>query len=120
MDARSLLLALAAGLATFLVVGVVVTELAQPWIEFSLFLGLPAGLGAGTLVAAVVYLWRAADAPAGRRRVAASLASFGVAFLVVLLLVGALVNVGTALALIAAAVVGVLAAIASYLGWADG
>lgn len=119
MNAKSLLLALAAGAAAFLVVGVAVTELAQPWIEFSLFLGLPAGLGAGAFVAALVYLWRAEDVPANRQRVATALAGFGVVFLIVLLLVSVVVEVGAVLALVAAAVAGLLAAISSYLGSGD-
>lgn len=116
MNIKSLALALAAGVAAFLVVGIAVTEFAQPWIEFSLFLGIPAGLGAGAFVTALVYLWLADDVPAHRRRVAAAFASFGVAFLVLLVLISVVLDIGTVLTLVVAAVVGVLAGLSSYLG----
>lgn len=51
MRSRSIGAALVAGIATFLVVGVAVTELAFAWIEFSLFVGVPVGLVAGPFVA---------------------------------------------------------------------
>lgn len=116
MQLKSLVLALVAGLAAFLVVGVAVTELVQSWIEFSLFLGIPAGLGAGAFVAALVYLWLADDVPAQRQRVAITFASFGVAFLVILLAISIVLDMGTTLTLIVATVVGIMAAIAAYVG----
>lgn len=94
MSLRSLGLALAAGVAAFLLVGVAVTELALAWIEFSLFVGLPAGLAAGAFVAAAVYLGLAEDAPARRRRVAVTAGGFGVGFLVVLVLIAVVVDLG--------------------------
>jgi hypothetical protein len=54
MTRKSLGYALAAGLAVFLTVGVAVTELAGTWVEFSLFVGLPAGIVAGAAAAAAV------------------------------------------------------------------
>ena len=53
MNAKSLALALAAGTAAFLLVGVAVTEVTQPWVEFSLLLGMPAGVAAGAFAAAL-------------------------------------------------------------------
>lgn len=90
MKPLSLGLTLAAGLAAAIVVGVAVTELAQPWIEFSLFLGLPAGILAGVIAAAAVALGLADGAPARRRRIAGSAAGFGVGFLGTVLAVGVL------------------------------
>jgi ABC-type antimicrobial peptide transport system permease subunit len=84
MDGRTLGYALAAGLATFLVVGVLVTELALSAIEFSLFVGLPVGAVAGLTVAAFVALGLADDATPGRRRAAFTLGVFGLVFLLVL------------------------------------
>jgi len=83
MDARTLALALAAGLATFLVVGAAVTEFALRWIEFSLFVGLPVGLVAGVTAAATVVLGSGDEASARSRRVAVAVGAFGVAFLLV-------------------------------------
>jgi hypothetical protein len=49
------LLALLAAMVAFLVVGVAVTELLSSSIAFSLFVGIPAGLLAGVLVAGFTY-----------------------------------------------------------------
>lgn len=116
MNFKSLALAFAAGITTFLVVGIVVTELAQPSIEFSLFLGIPAGLGAGAFVTAIVYRSLADDAPAERRRIAFAVATFGLVFLLVLVAVATLLDLGTVVSLIVAAVVGILASVSAYLG----
>ncbi|OAQ52644.1 hypothetical protein HTG_09975 [Natrinema mahii] len=56
MRGRTLGYAAAAGIAAFLVVVVAVSELLVPAIEFSVLVGLPAGVGAGVLVAAVVFV----------------------------------------------------------------
>ena len=56
MTLESLAYALIAGVAAFLAVGVAVTEIASAWIEFSVFVGLPAGVVAGIVVAAAVAL----------------------------------------------------------------
>lgn len=118
MRGRALLAALATGVAAFLVVTVAVTEAAQPWIEFSLFLGLPAGVAAGAFATALTYLWLG-DVDAQRRRVAMGLASFGVVFLVVLVAVGELLEYGAVLTLFVAAVAGASGAVAAYLGGAS-
>ncbi|WP_336364981.1 hypothetical protein [Halalkalicoccus salilacus] len=87
-------LALAAGVATFLIVGVAITEFAQPWVEFSLFLGIPVGFVAGAFTAAAVYFGLADDELAQRRHIAGAFARFGVVFLVVLIALGSLLNLG--------------------------
>lgn len=114
-NAKSLSLATAAGIATYLITGVAVTEFAQPWIEFSLFVGLPAGVTAGAFAAAVVYLGLADDAPARHRRIAGALAGFGAVSLVVLIALSGLLDVGVTLALGIAFVVGVVAGIGTYV-----
>jgi MFS-type transporter involved in bile tolerance (Atg22 family) len=114
MEFKSLLGALLSGIAVFLVVGVAVTEFAQPWIEFSLFLGIPAGLAAGVFTAGAVYLGLADDAPASRRRVAGAFAAFGVAFLVLLVTLGWVVNVGVTTAIIVSLLVALVVAAVAY------
>ncbi len=115
MEYKSLVGALLSGIAVFLVVGVAVTEFAGSWIEFSLFLGIPAGLAAGVFTTGAVYLGLADDAPAGRRRVAGAFAAFGVAFLVGLVALGWVVNVGVTTAIIVSIVVAVVVAAVAYL-----
>lgn len=46
---------LGVGLTTFLIATAVVTELAASTVEFSLFLGLPAGLAAGVVAAGLAH-----------------------------------------------------------------
>lgn len=120
MSVRSFVAALGAGIAAFLIVGVSVTEFAQTWIEFSLLVGIPAGLAAGAFTAAAVYLGLADDAPARRRRIAGGFAAFGAGFLVALILLGWVVNIGVTMAIgisvVVALVVGVVAYIRGPIG----
>lgn len=104
MTVRSLLVALAAGVAAFIVVGAAVSEYTLRWIEFSVFVGIPAGLAAGAFVAAGVYLGLADDAPAQRRRVASAFGGFGVAFVVLLVGLAAGLGLGTVQSMVVAAV----------------
>ncbi|WP_436927697.1 hypothetical protein [Halosimplex amylolyticum] len=115
MDFKSVLLALVSGLAIFLVVGVAVTELAQSWIEFSLFLGIPAGLATGAVTAAAVYLGLADDAPVGRRRIAGAFAAFGVGFIVSFVVLGWIVDIGVTTAIIISVFVALVIAAVAYL-----
>ena len=114
MDFKSVTLALLSGIASFLVVGVVVTEFAQSWIEFSLLLGIPAGLATGAITAAAVYLGLADDAPAGRRRIAGAFAAFGVGFIVALVVFGWIVNIGVTTAIVISVVVALAVAAVAY------
>lgn len=114
MNTRLLGLTLAAGLATFIVVGVAVTELLQSRIAFSLLVGLPAGLVAGALTAALVAWGVTEGAPAQRRRLATAFGTFGVGFLVVLI-AGSFLPVGMAFTIVIGVGVGIVVAIASYL-----
>ncbi|QPV63769.1 hypothetical protein I7X12_03810 [Halosimplex litoreum] len=81
MNTRTLALALAAGLATFLAVGAAVTEVALRWIEFSLFVGLPVGAVAGVTAGALVVLGGGDEASDRQRAVGVAVGAFGVAFL---------------------------------------
>ena len=115
MNLKSVSLALLSGVAAFLIVGVAVTEFAQPWIEFSLFLGIPAGLATGAFTAGAVYLGLADDAPGGRRRIAGAFAAFGVGFIVSLVVFGWVINVGVTTAIVISVVVALAAAVVAYL-----
>ncbi len=114
MNFKSIGLTLAAGLATFLIVTIAVAAFIEPWIEFSLFVGIPAGLVTGAVAAALVALGFGDDAPAQRRRLAISFAAFAAGFLVVLV-VGSVANLGISLLILAGVGVGILAALGTYL-----
>lgn len=115
MKLRSLSLAFVSGIAVFLIVGVAVTEFAQSWIEFSLFLGIPAGLASGVFTAAGVYLGLADDAPASRRRVAGAFAAFGVSFLILLVVFGWIVGLGVVIAILGSVVIALAVTVLAYL-----
>ncbi|WP_253737294.1 hypothetical protein [Halohasta salina] len=114
MTLKTLGYAFAAGIAAFLVVGVTVTELVGAWIEFSLFVGLPAGIVAGALVAAAVSYGLGDGVPSRRRRLAGSVAGFGVGFLVAVVALG-VAGVGVVSSMVAAFGVGLVAAVVRYL-----
>jgi len=114
MTIKSLVYALAAGLAVFLAVGVAVTELAGAWIEFSLFVGLPAGIAAGAAVAAAVAFGLSGGADPRLRRIAGGMAGFGIGFLLAVVGLGIL-GFGVVLSMGVAVVVGLVAAVVSYL-----
>ena len=114
MQFRSVAASLAAGVAAFLLVGVAVTELAASRIEFSLFLGLPAGIGAGALAMTVVLL-TVEDVRPGRRRLGLAVGTFGVVFLVGLLVAAFVLRLGAVTAIAVGVVLGVFAAIGGWL-----
>lgn len=114
MNLKSLALALVAGIAVFLVVGIAVTALLEPTIEFSVFLGIPVGLVAGAIAAGGVYLGLGDDIPAERRRVALAFGFFGVGLLVTLVVLAAF-DQGVTLSIVAGIVFGFVAAVVGYL-----
>lgn len=116
MNPNSVSLALLSGIAVLLIVGVAVTEFTQPWIEFSLFVGIPAGLATGAFTAGAVYLGLADDAPDDRRRVAGSFAAFGAGFILALVVFGLIVNTGVTTAIVSSVVVALAVAAVAYLG----
>ena len=118
MRLQNVTLVVASGIASFLVVVVLATELAAPYVAFSLFVGIPVGLVAGVATAAVVALGLGPASEPGRRRVALSLGTFGVAFIVVLFGAAGGFGTGTVVALVAGAIVGLVAAAAAYF-WFD-
>lgn len=113
MDGRTVGLAGLAGVAAFVLVGVAVTELASRVIEFSLFVGIPAGLLFGA-AAAILVLARLEDPSPARRRPAVVVAWFGVAFVVALLLGTGLLGLPNSTAILGATIVGALGAAAAF------
>ena len=114
MVLRAALYALAAGLAAFLLVGVAVTELAASQVEFSLFLGIPAGLVAGAITATTVLFTAEGDDPR-RRRLGFAVGTFGVVFLLGLLVVALVLRQGVVVAIVAGLALGILGAAGRWL-----
>ncbi|WP_435146306.1 hypothetical protein [Halobaculum sp. P14] len=115
MNLKSASIAAAAGLTAALVVGVAVTEVASAWIEFSLLVGIPAGLLAGVLLAAAVAVNLRDEASDDRRRLALAAGAFSTAFLVVLVVAAAGLSVGVVISLGVAVGGGLVAGAAAYL-----
>jgi len=114
MKLKTLTIALAAAIAAFVIVGVAVTELAGQRVEFSLFVGIPAGLFAGAAAGAAVAFGLGSE-EAGNRRIAFGFGAFGVAFLVAFLVGAFLLSVGVVLSILVGVVVGLVAAPIGYL-----
>ncbi|AGB32989.1 hypothetical protein C488_10076 [Natrinema pellirubrum DSM 15624] len=108
MRVRTLGYTAAAGIAAFLVVFVAVSELLLPFIEFSVLVGLPAGIGAGVLVAAVVLIQFGRNADGTPHPLALSLGTFGVTFLTVLAVALVLLRAGVAGSIVIATGVGLI------------
>lgn len=119
MYLRRVALAFGAGLASLLLVGVAVTELAQPAIEFSLFLGIPVGVLAGVVVAAFVFGGLAPDAPSERRPPALALGYFGATLFVAFLFGSQVLGVRNTVALVGATILGLLAGVGAYVRQPD-
>ncbi|MDS0294697.1 hypothetical protein [Halogeometricum luteum] len=108
------LLGAVVAVAGFVVVTAAVTELLADAIEFSLLLGLPAGLVAGGVLGLLCYRWLG-DEDAGVRRRGVGFAGFGVFFLGTLLSLVALAGFRNSRALPVAVAVGVAAAVGAVL-----
>ena len=80
-----------------------------------MFVGIPVGIVSGAIVAAAFYLGLSDEAPARRRRIARSIATFGVAFLLVLVIANVAFGLGVVLGMVVAAVVGALVAIVVFV-----
>lgn len=114
MNYRTIAVVLVAGIASFLVVGIAVTAVAERWIEFSVFVGLSAGLVAGAIAAAAVSLGLGEGAPAERRRLALAFGLFDAGFLATLVVL-AVAGQGVVLSTAAGVAVGIVAAVAGSL-----
>jgi hypothetical protein len=114
MNLKTPAIALAAAVAAFVIVGVAVTELAGQRMEFSLFVGIPAGLVSGAVAGAAVVIGLGSE-EGGNRRIAAGFGAFGVAFLATFLVGAFLIDAGVVLSILVGGVVGVVAAPIGYL-----
>lgn len=114
MSVRNGLLGAVVAVAGFVLVTVVVTELVSGVIEFSLFVGLPAGGLGGLGLGVATYLWLGSEAASDRRR-GAALAAFGAVFLAALVSLVVVGDLRNSQALPIAGAVGGLAALVTYL-----
>lgn len=112
MNFKPFVLAIATGIATFLIVGAGIATLVQPWIELSVFVGIPVGLVAGTIATALVALGLGDVPSVQRHRIAAAFAAFAVGFLVVL--VAGSVILGLSLSMLVGVSIGLIAALGTY------
>lgn len=108
MRARTLGYAAGAGIATFLVVFVAVSEVLLPYIEFSVLVGIPAGLVAGSLAAAFVLTQTGQKANSTRRGLARALGTFGVVLLVAFAL-ALVLQLSATISIVVATAIGLLA-----------
>ena len=108
MQPRALVYAGAAGIATFLVVFVVVSEALLPFLEFSVFVGLPAGLVAGISIAVFVLVQFSRRKDRARPPLALTLGTFGITFLGVLVIALGGFQTGVTISITVAAVLGSL------------
>ena len=115
MKARNALLAVVTGFAGFMLVTVAVTALLEPRIEFSVLVGLPAGVLVGLLITWYVYtrLNRAHTGASGSRP-ANALVAGAVAFILVLA-IAVTVGVGATVSLLAAIVLAIAAGVVMVL-----
>lgn len=110
MNARAVLLAIAAGVAAFLLSAIAVIELLLPTMEFSVFVALPVGLFVGAAVTALVLFGYGRD---GESRVlATAFGTFAIAFLLVFAALLFVVGIGAVVSLLGAVIVGVIVAVA--------
>lgn len=114
MRLRTVGLALLAGAAAFLLAGVAVTAAAAPYTEFSVFLGIPAGVVAGA-VATLAVLLGVGDPEPGRRRAGKTVAAFGLVFVVGLVVGFGAIGTPVVVSTGSAAVTGLVAALVVWL-----
>ncbi|WP_246999528.1 hypothetical protein [Halosolutus gelatinilyticus] len=110
MATRSVVLAIASGFATFLLVAITVTQVAGQWVGFAPLLGLPIGALAGAVATAAVTAGLTGDVPPRQRRFTGAFAGFTVGFVVGFILAMQVVSLGGRPSFGAGAVVGLLAA----------
>ena len=116
MQLRTVFLALVAGIATTLLVGAAVTEALLPAIEFSVLVGLPAGIAAGLIVGGLVLVGLAGrDTPPRYRHAALAVGVCGLAVLAVFAVAAFAVGVGGTLAIVLGVVAGIFAGGATFL-----
>lgn len=108
MTTRSIALALASGLATFLLVGIGITTVAQHWVGFAMLLALPVGATAGAVSTALVTAGLTGEVPARQRRAAGAFAGLSIGFLVGLLAASQLLSRDVNSSLVAGGITAIL------------
>ena len=111
MDVWRPVYALGGAVASFIIIGTLVTEVLRGTIAFSVLVGLPAGIIVGIIVGVFVSWSLGPGTSPRRRRLAVGIGAFGVTFVVVLLLVAGGAGIRNSLALPVAALAGVIAAV---------
>lgn len=116
MRLRTVVLALSAGVATTLLVGLAVTEALVPTIAFSILVGLPVGLASGLFVGSLVLLALAdRDATATNRHAATAVGVCGLVLLVAFTVTGFVLDVGVTIGIVGGAVVGVVLGVVTFV-----
>lgn len=118
MTREPLWVGVAGGFVAFLVVSVAITAFARPWIDASLFLGIPAGFAAGVSVTTAVSLRRADGVPARRGPSFTILAGVSAALLLTIVLFVVMLTIGIVFALgilFVAGLVGIILALVTAM-----
>lgn len=120
MNERQVGVALVAGIISSGIVGILATEFAKPWVEFSSILGNLTGIVAGGLTATAVYLRWNASLPVHHRRRLRTFAGLWAGMLVALVALIVFLTIGFRLGLVivvfAALAGGVLGLVTAILG----
>lgn len=106
---------LLAGVATMLVVAIVVTELLADEMEFSLLVGLPTGLIAGLVVGGLIYLAAKKRHPAPAQTAASLVMGFAAGFMIAYFVAIVVLEFDTIRAMGGAAVVGLVTTVISFI-----
>jgi len=112
IEGIAVVLAIASGFATFLIVGMGVSQLAHQWLPAPLFMGLVIGAVAGAVATASVTAGLTGGVQDRQRRLAGGFAGYSVGFLIGFLVATSVLGAGVVSAIGIGIVVGFLAA-----GW---
>jgi hypothetical protein len=112
---KSLALAAVGGIVAFLLVGAVVTQVGTAYTEFSVFLGIPAGLVAAVVTVVTVLLGYGQDPSALRRRAATAVGAFGLLFVLSFVVAIGAIGVPVVTAMLGSVVIGVVVAVAVFV-----
>ncbi|WP_306056845.1 hypothetical protein [Natronococcus wangiae] len=108
---ESIALVLGSGVATFLIVGTVVAELAHYLLGVSLLVGLPVGALAGAIAVASVAVGLSEQTPSRYRRLTGAFAGFSIGFVIGAAVTAALLHFDPSSAAAMGAAVGLVFAV---------